>query len=58
MGWFRKKPPAPPPSKPTREEIIAQARANMRGARERIGEEEIQKMAKALFHKGDDGTRH
>ncbi len=34
--------------KPSREELIAQATANARAARERLGDETIQKMAAAL----------
>ncbi len=38
-------------AKPSREQIIAQAQANARKAREEIGDETIQKIAKALSKK-------
>lgn len=53
MFWKKKKPPAPPESgrKPTREEIIAQARANMAAARAEIGDETLDKIKDALMKK-------
>ena len=45
FGLFKKK---KPPAKPSREDIIAQAKENARKAREEIGDENIQRLAQAL----------
>ncbi len=47
MFWFGKKDKKSPP-KPSRAEIIAQAHANARKAREEIGEETIRKIAESF----------
>lgn len=49
---FWKKPPEPPKSaivKPTRDELIRQAKANVKAAREELGEETIARMREALL---------
>ncbi len=53
MFWKKKKKPAPPEGggKPTREQIIAQARANMAAARAEIGDETLDKIKDALMKK-------
>lgn len=53
MFWKKKKKPAPPEGggKPTREEIIAQARVNMAAARAEIGDETLDKIKDALMKK-------
>lgn len=53
MFWKKKKKPAAPlgGGKPTREEIIAQARANMAAARAEIGDETLDKIKDALMKK-------
>ncbi len=47
MFWFKKKPPA----KPTREQLLAQAHANAKIARETIGEETLDRIAAAMRKK-------
>ncbi len=42
--------------KPSREELIAQAMENARGARERLGDETIQKIAAAMQKKENSVT--
>lgn len=49
MFW-RKKPPATP-AKPTREQILAQAKANVIAARAEIGDETLEKIKQAMLKK-------
>lgn len=54
MFWKKKKPKQEAPEegqKPTREEIIAQAKANAAAAREEIGDETLEKIKEALLKK-------
>lgn len=56
FDWLKpksKQPPAanPTPQKPSREELIRQAQANARQARETLGEETIAKLAQAMQRK-------
>lgn len=49
MFWKKKK--AKKSSKPSREEIIAQATANAKAAREEIGDETLEKIKQAMMKK-------
>jgi hypothetical protein len=49
MFW-KKKPPKPP-AKPSRDDIIAQAKANMAAARTEIGDETLEKIKEAMLKK-------
>lgn len=51
FNFFKKKKKAD--KKPSREEILAQAKENARKAREEIGDENIQRMAEALKRMDD-----
>lgn len=53
MFWKKKKSTNPPAAtgKPTREEIIAQAKANMSAARTEIGDETLEKIKAAMLKK-------
>lgn len=54
MFWKKKKPanaPLPAAAKPTREQIIAQAKANMSAARAEIGDETLEKIKAAMLKK-------
>ncbi len=58
FDFFKKKKPAgKDTNKPSRDEIIAQAKANAAKARAEIGEENIQRMAEAL-KRMEDPSRH
>ena len=50
FGIFKKK--KAKDGKPSREELIAQAQANMRAARQEIGEENIDRLAQLLSEDG------
>jgi len=52
FSWFKKK----RAKKTAREELIAQAMANARGARERLGDDTIQQIAAALQKKENSVT--
>jgi hypothetical protein len=47
MGWFKKD----PPKKPSREELLKQAAANAKAAREAIGEDTLNRIAEAMQKK-------
>lgn len=53
MFWKKKdgKKPADTAAKPSREQIIAQAKANMSAARAEIGDETLEKIKEALMKK-------
>lgn len=55
MFWKKKEKPlksvSSNPSKPSREEILAQAKANMASARAEIGDETLEKIKQALLKK-------
>lgn len=53
MFWKKKDTKKTPPAaaKPTREQIIAQAKANMSAARAEIGDETLEKIKEALLKK-------
>lgn len=53
MFWKKKDKKTPPAmdGKPTREQIIAQAKANMSAARTEIGDETLEKIKEALLKK-------
>lgn len=54
MFWKKKdknQTPQKAPAKPTRDEILAQAKANMAAARAEIGDETLEKIKQALLKK-------
>lgn len=52
FSFFKKK----KPEKPSREDIIAQAKENARKAREEIGDENLQRLAEALRRMEDPAS--
>lgn len=51
MFWKKKKPLLEAPAKPSREEILAQAKANAAAARAEIGEETLDKIRDAIVRR-------